>query len=102
MPFIGRRIKFKSNLNIGITVNYSENKDRNIVIESDSTTNIQDESENDLLSHSTTLSITPKADYNFSNNVSGGLNISYIRVNNIKMGDIRETFSMGIWVLFRF
>ncbi len=102
VPIIKKRIKFKSNLNLGVTVNYSENKDKNITIESDSTETNTEENGDDLLSHSTTLSITPKADYNFSNNVSGGLNMSYIRVNNIKMGDIRETFSMGIWVLFRF
>lgn len=89
IPIINKRVKFKSNLNTGIDFSFSKS------IETDITNN-------NVLEERFLFDVKPKADYNFSNNVTGGLNIGFVRSEDIKRGDKRQTVSAGFYVLFRF
>ncbi|MGE3063141.1 MAG: hypothetical protein AB7T10_05855 [bacterium] len=89
VPVLNKRIKFKSNLNTGLDISFSKSLETDI-------------SNENVLEERTMLDVKPRADYNFSNNVTGGLNIGFVRSEDIKRGDKRQTFSAGFYVLFRF
>ena len=89
VPVINKKIKFKSNVNLRIDFSYSHTLEYDVT---------NDNSLQDRVIYT----ISPRADYNFSNNVTGGINGSFSRSNDRKRGDERMNISAGIWVLFRF
>ncbi|MDD3802955.1 MAG: hypothetical protein PHW02_01030 [bacterium] len=89
IPLLNKRIKFKSNLNTGIDFSFSKSIETDITNEN-------------ALEERILYDIKPRADYNFSNNVTGGLNMGFTRSEDIKRGDKRQSFSAGFYVLFRF
>ena len=62
----------------------------------------KDSTNQNVLEERIVYDIKPRADYNFSNNVTGGLNIGFVRSEDVKRGDKRQTISAGFYVLFRF
>ena len=89
IPVINKRIRFRSNVNLKLDFTYSQ------ILEYDVTNN-------NILQNVMRYTITPRADYNFSNNITGGINGSFSRSDDKKRGDQRVNISAGIWVLFRF
>lgn len=89
VPFINKKIKFTSNLNLSMDFSYSHRVETDV-------TNANE------LSNTEIFTISPKASYNFSNNVTGGLNTSFSRSYDRKREDARRSISLGIWALFRF
>jgi len=76
-------------LNTGIDFSYTKVQDVDIT-------------NNNTVEDKILYDIKPRADYNFTNNVSGGLNITFSRSEDMKRGDKRQLISLGFWTLFRF
>lgn len=89
IPLLNRKIKFRSNVNLKVDMSYSQTLEYDVTNEN-------------ILQDRVMYSISPRADYNFSNNVTGGLNASFSKTSDRKRGDERMNISAGIWVLFRF
>ncbi|MDI6700246.1 MAG: hypothetical protein QME48_03340 [bacterium] len=89
IPLIKKVVKFKSNLNTGIDFSYTKVQDVDIT-------------NNNTVEDKILYDIKPRADYNFTNNVSGGINITFSRSEDMKRGDKRQLISLGFWTLFRF
>lgn len=89
IPLLNKKVKFRSNVNLKVDMSYSQ------TLEIDVTNN-------NILQDRIIYSVSPRADYNFSNNVTGGINASFSKTSDRKRGDERVNVSAGIWVLFRF
>ncbi|MEO0281327.1 MAG: hypothetical protein ABIN05_03135 [candidate division WOR-3 bacterium] len=89
IPIINKVLKFKSTLNTGIDFSYTKVQDLDIT-------------NNNLVEDKILYDIKPRADYNFTNNVSGGINFTFSRSEDRKRGDKRQLISLGFWTLFRF
>ncbi len=89
LPFIKSVIKFRSTVNTGIDF---------------SITNVQDQdlTNSNMVEDKIVYDFKPRADYNFTNDVSGGLTINFSRSEDKKRGDKRQMISVGFWTLFRF
>jgi len=87
IPFTGRSIQIRNQLQCDLTVNYETNKANSISI-------TQTTPETDT----TRLLITPRASYNFHRNVRGGLSGTYDVSHNKIRDESLNIFRMDMWV----
>ena len=88
LPFAAnRRIRLKSSVNVGLTVQYST--------ASSSVPPMLSENRDDL-------SVTSNANYSFSANLSGGFNFGFTQSRDLQIGVTRRSLRLGLSASFRF
>jgi hypothetical protein len=88
LPFAaGRKIRLKSSVNVGLSVQYSTT--------SSSVPPLLAEKKDDL-------SVTSNANYSFSANLSGGFNFGFTQDRDLQIGVTRRSLRLGLSASFRF
>jgi hypothetical protein len=91
LPLLGR-IKFTSNLNLGLDISTRENVER---------TALQGMGFN-IKADTKELRVQPTASYSFSKNVTGGLNAVWMNSDDRKTNQKRRVRELGFWTELRF
>jgi len=94
LPLVGRRVKFKSNLDLSLTGSYSSAHSKLVTEGSDSPPRINADTES--------FSISPRASYNFSKAVSGGLTMDFRQNTDKYRGRTGRDINVEFDVLFKF
>ena len=96
ISFLGKRLRFSSDLTLNLDISRGENKIEEQTTQStgDSVTNVR--------SHTKTLGVTPRATYNFSRKLQGSLDISYSRSQDLQRGRKDTTISVALEALIQF
>jgi cell surface protein SprA len=96
ISLLGKRLRFRSDLTLNFDVDRSETKTTTKITRAG--TVISD----NLGSHRKTLSIKPRATYNFSRTIQGSLDISYARNNDLKSGRKETVITVALEALIKF
>lgn len=94
LPLVGRRVKFKSNLDLSLTGSYSSTHSKLVTKGSNKPPRINADSES--------FSISPRAGYNFSKSVTGGLTMDFRQNRDKQRGRTGRDISVEFDVLFKF
>jgi hypothetical protein len=97
VSFLGRRIRFSSDLTLNLDLNRGENK----TVES-TTQLTTGQITTATRSHTKNLGITPRATYNFSRKLQGSLDISYQRRQDLQRDRTDTTISVALEALIQF
>ncbi|GJM43875.1 MAG: hypothetical protein DHS20C21_07170 [Gemmatimonadota bacterium] len=89
--FFGKRIRFRSDLTLNLDIDRTEQKS----VESNATTTT-------TRSHRKTLSVKPRATYNFSRKVQGSLDISYGKSKDLQLDRTETVVSVALEALIKF
>jgi hypothetical protein len=91
LPFL-KRIKFQSSLNLSMAIDIRHSQTKSSV-----------QGQGFVVSGDTReFSLTPRASYSFSSQVSGGLSGRWLDAKNNKTGEKRHTRELSLWVEIRF
>ncbi len=90
--FFLKGLKFESNLALGLDVSYRGGVTK---------TSVQG-NEFNILRNTTELSIAPRASYNFSSQINGGLQARWADQHNKKDGTKQHTRELSFWIELRF
>jgi hypothetical protein len=94
LPFLGNRIKFKSNLDLSLTGSYNSAFSELVTEGSDKPPRTNADSES--------FSITSKANYNFSKSVTGGMLVEFGQNKDKQRGRTGRDINVEFDVLFKF
>jgi hypothetical protein len=94
LPFIGSRIKFKSNLDLSLTGSYNSTYSELVTEGSDKPPRTNADSES--------FSISSRANYNFSRSVSGGMRVEFAQNKDKQRGRTGRDINVEFDVLFKF
>ncbi|MCD6502408.1 cell surface protein SprA, partial [bacterium] len=93
LPIFGT-LQFENSLQLSLTVQNTARKNETWIVGNESeVTPTQDDSE---------WSITPSANYNFSRNIQGGMNMKWIDTRDNKLGKVHHVRDISIWVELKF
>jgi hypothetical protein len=87
LPFTNRRINIRNELTSSLGISYDKNYDTTRGL---GTTQVD--------RHSSRISFTPTATYQFDQNIKGGLTSGYELSTDKKRDDATRIFRLGIWV----
>ncbi len=94
LPFLGKRVKFKSNLDLSLSASYSSTHSKLVTEGSDKPPRINADTES--------FSISPRASYNFSKSVTGGLTMDFRQNRDKQRGRTGRDVNVEFDVLFKF
>ena len=90
--FFLKGLKFESNLSLGLDISYRSGLTK---------TSVQGKEFN-ITQNTTELSIAPRASYNFSSQINGGLQARWAEQHNKKDGTKQHTRELSFWIELRF
>ncbi len=90
--FFLKKIKFESNLAVGVDISQRVVKTR---------TSVQGKEFN-VIKHTTEFSVAPRASYNFSSQINGGLQARWADQNNKKDGTKQHSRELSFWIELKF
>ncbi len=93
--FPGKKLKFKSNLDLTSSLTYTITLDSTYLTQSQNQTAYEN-------TNSTSLSFKPTASYNFSSSITGGADAEYTTEKNRKAQLSRKVIGLNVWAQFKF
>jgi len=93
--FPGKKLKFKSNLDLTSSLTYTITLDSTYLTQSQNQTAYEN-------TNATSLSFKPTASYNFSSSITGGADAEYTTEKNRKAQLSRKVIGLNVWAQFKF
>lgn len=93
--FPGKKLKFKSNLDLTSSLTYTLTMDSTYLTQSQNQTAYEN-------TNTTSLSFKPTASYNFSSSITGGADAEYTTEKNRKAQLSRKVIGLNVWAQFKF
>jgi hypothetical protein len=93
--FPGKKLKFKSNLDLTSSLTYTITLDSTYLTQSQNQTAYEN-------TNTTSLSFKPTASYNFSSSITGGADAEYTTEKNRKAQLSRKVIGLNVWAQFKF
>jgi hypothetical protein len=96
IQFLGKRLRFKSDLTLTLDMSRSEDKSVEAQIENSgqTTTTVRD--------HRKNIAVTPRAAYNFSRKVQGSLDIGYTKSKDLQRDRTETQVSVAVEAVIKF
>ena len=96
ITILGKRLRFRSDLTLTFDMTKGEDK----VVESSIRNGVEEEPT--PRSHQLTMSLNPRASYNFSRTITGSLDISYKKTENLQRDRVDKVISVALEALIKF
>ncbi|HMB68121.1 MAG TPA: hypothetical protein VKU85_02380, partial [bacterium] len=96
ITILGKKLRFKSDLTVSFDFSRGESKQQESSIQPDGTTTTT------TRNHQKTLSVAPRATYNFSRKVQGSLDLGYSRAKNVQLDRTDTTIRVAIEAVIKF